>query len=357
MTANWCASSRRANGGCGHEQLAPIFRAGAGAGRRRLIGCHRQAAPAPAGDSLTVALSTNAIRVGDLIRLRLTAVHGTNVHLNPPELGQGKDILVRARRDARRAAARRPRPRGARLRHHLARHRPAHPRHQPRRRLDAADGTTTQTPLPFAAFKVQSTLTSTNADLSQVRDLHDLARWPDRFPRWLLAAADRRRGRRPWRMAAAPLPGPRPRGGRTGAAHSAAHRRARGAARPARARPDRASTRSSPSTWSSRPSRGATSKRASPCTRPSRPPRNFCAPPPSSGSISPGHQQLVANFLEQSDLVKFARFQPGQDDMRAAYAAAEKLVQETIPAPVGQPTAAAQTPVERTLPNANGTHD
>ena len=65
-----------------------------------LIGCHRQAAPAAAGDTLTVALSTNTIRVGDLIHLRLTSVHGTNLHLNPPELGKGKEILVRTRHAA-----------------------------------------------------------------------------------------------------------------------------------------------------------------------------------------------------------------------------------------------------------------
>ena len=42
-----------------------------------LIGCHRQATPVPAGDTLTVAISTNTIHVGDLIQLRLMAVHGT----------------------------------------------------------------------------------------------------------------------------------------------------------------------------------------------------------------------------------------------------------------------------------------
>ena len=39
----------------------------------------------------------------------------------------------------------------------------------------------------------------------------------------------------------------------------------------------------------------------------------------SAGKLSPAHQQLVTDFLEQSDLVKFARYQPGQPDMRAAY--------------------------------------
>lgn len=43
------------------------------------------------------------------------------------------------------------------------------------------------------------------------------------------------------------------------------------------------------------------------------------------------HQQLVIAFLEQSDLVKFARHQPMQSDMESALSAAERLVQETRP--------------------------
>jgi hypothetical protein len=53
----------------------------------------------------------------------------------------------------------------------------------------------------------------------------------------------------------------------------------------------------------------------------------------SSRSLTLDHQQLVAAFLEQSDLVKFARHRPAQTDMEAALAAAERLVRETQPAP------------------------
>lgn len=48
------------------------------------------------------------------------------------------------------------------------------------------------------------------------------------------------------------------------------------------------------------------------------------------------HQQLVIAFLEQSDLVKFARHQPAQTDMEAALAAAERLVLETRPPEIAQ---------------------
>lgn len=52
-----------------------------------------------------------------------------------------------------------------------------------------------------------------------------------------------------------------------------------------------------------------------------------------SQALSPEHRVLTQAFLEQSDLVKFARFTPSADDMRAAWDAAARLVRETIPAP------------------------
>jgi hypothetical protein len=52
-----------------------------------------------------------------------------------------------------------------------------------------------------------------------------------------------------------------------------------------------------------------------------------------SRRLSRDHQNLTAEFLEQSDLVKFARFRPAPADMEGAFQAAERLVRETIPAP------------------------
>ncbi len=51
----------------------------------------------------------------------------------------------------------------------------------------------------------------------------------------------------------------------------------------------------------------------------------------SSKKLSDAHRDLVAGFLEQSDLVKFARHAPGQADMRNALESAERLVHETMP--------------------------
>ncbi len=52
-----------------------------------------------------------------------------------------------------------------------------------------------------------------------------------------------------------------------------------------------------------------------------------------SDALSLDHQTLTRAFLEQSDLVKFARFTPGTDDMRAALDSARRLVHETVPSP------------------------
>jgi len=53
-----------------------------------------------------------------------------------------------------------------------------------------------------------------------------------------------------------------------------------------------------------------------------------------SAVLSPDHRILTQAFLEQSDLVKFARFEPSSEDMRSAWDAAARLVRETIPSPV-----------------------
>ena len=43
------------------------------------------------------------------------------------------------------------------------------------------------------------------------------------------------------------------------------------------------------------------------------------------------HTTLLGAFLQESDLVKFARLRPGKDDMERAFDAAEKFVREAKP--------------------------
>jgi hypothetical protein len=46
-------------------------------------------------------------------------------------------------------------------------------------------------------------------------------------------------------------------------------------------------------------------------------------------SLRAEHMALLGAFLQESDLVKFARHRPGADDMARAYGAAEKFVRDT----------------------------
>ena len=45
--------------------------------------------------------------------------------------------------------------------------------------------------------------------------------------------------------------------------------------------------------------------------------------------LMPEHKQLLGAFLQEADLVKFARFRPGEEDKGRAFDAAEKFVRET----------------------------
>jgi hypothetical protein len=295
-----------------------------------VIGCHRSATPLPAGSALTVAISTNNIRIGDPIRLRLTSIHSTNLHLRAPDLAKGKEVIVRNRLE--RAE---PLPDG-RVReqvdyaitslvtgNHIIATSPGIVWVRP-------DGTTTQAPFPFVAFKVQSTLSSTNADLSQMRDLHDLARWSDRFPLWLVAllAAALIIGLGAWLLQrylthareletqAPPIP-----------AHDAALAAlqallARGLIETNQFEPFYVDVSAIVRRYLEARFR---------LHAPEQTTEEFLRDVSSAEALSFQHQKLVANFLDQCDLVKFARFQPGQTDMRAAFAAAERLVRETIP--------------------------
>ncbi|MCX7826860.1 MAG: hypothetical protein N2689_15075 [Verrucomicrobiae bacterium] len=47
--------------------------------------------------------------------------------------------------------------------------------------------------------------------------------------------------------------------------------------------------------------------------------------------LRPSHKELLAEFLTQCDLVKFARFRPGPAAMENALGAATRFVDETVP--------------------------
>ncbi len=60
-------------------------------------------------------------------------------------------------------------------------------------------------------------------------------------------------------------------------------------------------------------------------------------------SLSTAQRSVLAGFLAEADLVKFARFQPSANDRQRAFEAAEQFVEQTRPAeqPASQPEIAA----------------
>jgi hypothetical protein len=87
-----------------------------------------------------------------------------------------------------------------------------------------------------------------------------------------------------------------------------------------------------------------------------------------TGALLPDQKQALAGFLEQSDLVKFARYEPNEDALRELHAAALRLVDETaltmsletatppvvppgtVPAIPPAPAPAASSPAETNVP-------
>ncbi|HEX7655292.1 MAG TPA: hypothetical protein VF607_17410 [Verrucomicrobiae bacterium] len=55
--------------------------------------------------------------------------------------------------------------------------------------------------------------------------------------------------------------------------------------------------------------------------------------------LLPAQKASLAEFLSACDLVKFARYEPGENELRALHAAALRLVEETTPLPAAQSAA------------------
>ena len=61
-----------------------------------------------------------------------------------------------------------------------------------------------------------------------------------------------------------------------------------------------------------------------------------------SALLARSQKQSLADFLMRCDLVKFARYQPGEPELRDLYDAAVRLVEETEPSSMAGPTAGNQ---------------
>ncbi len=292
-------------------------------------GCRRghEGAGRPSTSSpLSVGLSTNVIRVGDVFQLTLTSLLPPSDTLAAPDLARGKEVVVRNRTEKRRTL-----PDG---------------RVQTTWKYDLAsfvigthnigtgvlqivhsDGTSTATPFPTAEFSVRSMLADSN---QSPRDIKDLEEWPGAFPRWLagvvlisilalLAAVAMYRLLTKPRTILHYAPPPPP------------HETALNELKRLRAKGWIESENTEPfyvelSSIIRRYLENRFGLRA-----PERTTEEFIREASTSRLLSPDHQMLTCEFLEQCDLVKFARYRPRRADMQSGYDAAERLVRETIP--------------------------
>jgi hypothetical protein len=293
-----------------------------------LAACERAPAPAiPAARPLDVAtsLSTNVIRIGDLCDWTVTVVHPDDSEVYVPDPSKERAILVRTRatddttlEDGHILTT---------IRHTISSLEPGtYDLVTNALRCVRSDGTVLEAALPRDTLMVRSVLQDENESL---RENKGLATWPGAIPRWLmvlLAAllligtalfAIRRALTRPRTILHHPPPPP-------------PHETALRALRALRAEG-----------WIEQGHVEPFYVQLSGIVRryledrfglhaPERTTEEFIRDATTSGHLVQAHQALTIEFLEQSDLVKFARHRPGTGEMEAAYAAAERLVRETM---------------------------
>ncbi|MBN1269005.1 MAG: hypothetical protein JXB04_05415 [Kiritimatiellae bacterium] len=293
-----------------------------------LAACNRATQPALPDQPLavTISLSTNTIHVGDVVTATLRAHHPAGGELRLPEPGNGKDLVVR---DRQTETAPLPNNRARTdVTYRLTSFRVGeHVLATGRVECALSDGQVLDVPYPFANLTVETTLTDPETVL---RDIKGPARWPGTWPRWtwglfLVALLALLGGllarfilRRP--PEAAPRTPPKP-----------PHEVALEALRALLAKGWIESDQAEPfyvelSAIVRRYIEERFALRA-----PERTTEEFIREAAASRRLTDAHQELVRAFLEQSDLVKFARHRPARDDMHAAHAAAERLVVETMP--------------------------
>ena len=278
-----------------------------------------------------VSLSTNVIHVGDVIRLTLTAVHPRDYQMTPPEIGRGKEIVVRNQTEKTKAEG------TNNVRTTLSYEFTSfvvsnHTISTGAVIFAKQDGTTVQRPFPRTQFAVQTLLLKPDVT---PRDIKGLVNWPAVLPRWVLpfltvlilllvVAVLLRRfiSKRRTILQYPPPPPPH-----EVALRALRHLLSKGLIEAGEVEAFYVEL----STIVRRYLEDRFNLRA-----PERTTEEFIREATSSRLLSADHQMLTRDFLEQCDLVKFARYRPEQEAMRSGYDAAERLVTETIPPPPPQ---------------------
>ena len=287
-------------------------------------GCDR-AAPEEAWDTddpfaVRAVLSTNQITIGDPVELRVMTRHPTDTAVEWPVLADDDTVIVREQRPPERGARqseRRYMLTSFRLGEHLV--------YTGTVRFVTAAGDIEERPFPSISLEVVTSVVDEEAELSPIKPLMD---WPGRVPRWLpvllgiallalllgLLFAVWLRKRRTIVQQAPPPPA------HETALNALALLKRKGYIEQGQIDPfyielsaivrryleDRFRLRAPESTT-----------------------EEFIRDAASAQVLTTPQQDSVSRFLEQSDLVKFARFRPDADAMQDAFAAAERLIRET----------------------------
>ncbi len=298
-----------------------------------LAGCSKPEPPLPelpAGQEVSVsaAMSTNRIRIGDPVHLTLSALHRDGVRVEFPDIASGKDVLVRASTVTNELLANGL----VRTEQQLTLTSLTVTNHvlgeKASIRISTPEGVQTNA-YPFLSLEVVSSLQPGEKDPRPAKG--GLANWPAPRSRWLWGAlaalavlvaaflALRRFLTTPRTILHMPKPVPP----YQIALDALDALRAKGWIETLAIEPFYVEL----SAIVRRYLEGRFGLRA-----PERTTEEFIRDALTSRKLSDAHQNLVAGFLEQSDLVKFARHAPGQGDMRNALDSATALVRETMPA-------------------------
>ena len=295
-------------------------------------GCSKPAPPPPelpAGQefSVSAAMSTNQIRIGDPVEVTLTALHRDGTTVGFPNPASGKDIVVRdAKTDTEafpnglRRTVQKIRLTSMTITNHVVGEKASI-------LISTPEGVKTNA-YPFLSLEVLSSLAPGEQDIRPAKG--GLAHWPAPPSRWLWIAlgilavlvaaflALRKFLTTPRTFLHLPPPVPP----HEIALEALAALRAKGWIEALKIEPFYVAL----SGIVRRYLEARFGLRA-----PERTTEEFIRDAVSSKKLSDAHRDLVAGFLEQSDLVKFARHAPGTADMHNALDSAERLVRETMP--------------------------
>jgi hypothetical protein len=291
----------------------------------------RRAVDEPAGadglHTVEVSASVDTIRIGDRVRVSLTAVHPAGTRVEWPDMDDTEVwTLLDRRTEQHRLDDERMR---SALRYTAVPFRlGVHPVAEGTVRFLAEGEDPVEREIPAVPVEVESSIADEDTGVQPVKPLLN---WPERWPRWMvvlagigllalllgwLAGRFLSRSREPER-AAPPPP---------------AHETALHALRVLWAKGYHQNGQGEPffvelSAIVRRYLEDRLGLRALESTT-----EEFIRAAAGARTLTAEHQTLVGDILVQSDLVKFARARPDASAMQSAFASAERLIRETVPA-------------------------